>query len=313
MPYVSTGNVLRSSESLVYEESEGVTGQKVRLSVAETAFFKLLKSFRCAFFIWTIKFMNVTSLLNSGGEKMAIAFKKRLLCVFLLTVIAVLISGLGTVFASEPERKYPASVENLPPIDVVHNGQIRTISLCDAFDYHGGACPGATMAFMAVRYGLELLYGQETPDPDDLVIISRAPGGPMDLLDLIMKGSDPSKRTWPPTGISRGADHFVFQFLRKSTMDTVTVKLLDGLWPEDWFDLRDKNKDGTITEAEKEKRQKDRQYVIREFPQKSYEELFGKPPVQKFIAWGHIEPGEIDKHIRDLRRQASNFSKKGVD
>ena len=85
---------------------------------------------------------------------MAIALRTLLSGNFLLIIILVLILGSGTVFASQSEGKYPASAENLPPIKVVHNGQIRTISLCDAFDYHGGACPGATMAFMAVRSGL---------------------------------------------------------------------------------------------------------------------------------------------------------------
>ncbi|HDR15826.1 MAG TPA: hypothetical protein ENN79_10170 [Desulfobacteraceae bacterium] len=197
---------------------------------------------------------------------------------------------------------YPESVKDLPPITFVREGETRAISLCDAFDFHGHACPGATMAFMAVRYGLELLYGPETPSVDDLIIVTRAPGGPMDLLDLIMKGEDRAKRTWPPAGITRNAENFVFQFYRKSTLQSVIVKLEDGLWPRDWFELRDKFKAGKITDAEQKKRQKDRQSILREFPKKSFSELFGEPEVFTFIAWGNIESGEMDNCIRQQRK-----------
>ncbi len=111
--------------------------------------------------------------------------------------------------------KYPDPVMSLPPIQVIDNGQIRNISLPDAYDFHGNACPGATMAFMAVRYGLELLYDDEMPELEDLIIIARAPGGPMDLVDLIVKGNDPSKRTWPPAGITSSADKFFFPVFTK--------------------------------------------------------------------------------------------------
>ncbi len=160
------------------------------------------------------------------------------------------------------------------------------------------------MTFMAMKYGLELLYGNEVPDLDDLIVVNRAPGGPMDLFDLIMKGNDTSQRTWPPAGMASGAESFVFQFFRKSNMQTVTFGLKDGLWPGDWFELRAKHKDGTITDEEEEKRQQDRQKVVREFPGKSFAELFGKPPVHTFVAWGHMEPGELDRLMREQRRQA---------
>lgn len=205
---------------------------------------------------------------------------------------------------SGADKKYPQSAMDLPPLTVIQGGQERTISLSDAFDHHGGACPGATMGFMAVRYGLELLFPGETPNTEDVVIIGMAPGGPLDLLDLLMKGGDKANRTWPPAGITRSADNFVFQFLRKSTQQTATIRLQDGLWPEDWFELRDKHNDGTITEAEQKKRQQDRRAVIEGFPEKSFEELFGVPEVKTFIAWGHIVPGEMDRHIRDQRRAA---------
>ena len=123
------------------------------------------------------------------------------------------------------------------------------------------------------------------------------------MLDVVMKGGGHASRTWPPPGITRGAGNFQFQFLRKSTMQAVDVRLQDGLWPDDWFELRDKHQAGTITEQETEKRMADRQYVISQFPDKTFQELFGTPDVCTFIAWGHMEEGEMDRLGRDLRRQ----------
>lgn len=228
----------------------------------------------------------------------------RFRCLAVMCFVGVICLVPVVTFSSNTDSEYPEVVKRLPPIQVIEAGQMRNITLSDAFDFHGNACPGATMAFMAVRYGLELLYGDDIPELEDLVFISKAPGGPMDLMDLIVKGDDPSRRTWPPVGITSAAKNFSFQFIRKSTMEMVTVRLRDGLWPDDWFELRDKHRQGVITEAEKEKRHRDREYVILNYPQKSFQELFGTPEVHKFVAWGHIEKGEIDQRIRKLRRQS---------
>jgi hypothetical protein len=221
-----------------------------------------------------------------------------------MTVMALFVSVFFMSTGALAGQDYPASVRNVPSIKVAQNGEVREITLCEVFDFHGGACPGATMAYMAVRYAFDLLYeGGEVPDPDELVVFGRAPGGPLDMLDVVMKGGGHASRTWPPPGISRGAGNFQFQFLRKSTMQAVDIRLQDGLWPDDWFELRDKHQAGTITEAESEKRKRDRQNVIREFPNKSFQELFGTPELYTFIAWGHMEQGEMDRLGRDLRRQ----------
>ncbi len=224
-----------------------------------------------------------------------------------LVFFLALMAGAWSVSAGT--RTYPASAENLPPVTIIKEGRELTIRLTDVYDFHGNACPGATMAFQALRYGLELLYGQETPDLADLVIISRSAGGPMDLFDLLMKGKDKSRRTWPPAGMVMDADNFTFQFLRKSTMQTVTVRLQDGLWPEDWFELRAEHKAGTITDEQKKKRTKDRQRVIRTFPGKPLTELFGTPQVDTVVVWGQILPGEIDRHIRDQRKRIKQEQK----
>ncbi len=216
-----------------------------------------------------------------------------------MIVFFFFIIGSGIVYSDD----LPDSVKNLDPIEVIRDGEERIITIQDVYDFHGGTCPGATMAYRAAQYGFDLLYPDgDTPAADDLIILVRAPGGPLDLMDFMMKGGSDLDRTWPPAGITRSADNFVFEFYRKSTLQGVKLKLQDGLWPDDWFVLRDRHRDGSITDAEQEKRQQDRNYVIREFPKKSYAELFGEPEPFFFIAWGHIEEGEMDRHIREQRR-----------
>jgi len=208
-----------------------------------------------------------------------------------------------TLSAQAKEIVCPPAATQLPPLKYTVAGEPHTLALCDVYRFHGGVCPGATMAFRAVGYGLELLYGDEIPELTDLLIINKAPGGPMDLLDLMIKGDNPALRTWPPTGMVNSADNFSFQLLDKSKLKMVTVKLKQGLWPDDWFILRDKNRQGTITAEEEKKRLADRQQVINTFPSRSYVDLFNQPQIETFVIWGEIEPGEMDKRIRDYRRQ----------
>jgi hypothetical protein len=234
-------------------------------------------------------------------ETIVLRIHLRFISIIILSLILIMGLFCAQGFAG---GDYPESIKTIPPITVVAKGQERIIRLTDVYDFHGNACPGATMAFQAVRYGLELLYGDKTPDLDDLVVISRSAGGPMDMFDLLMKGPDKSNRTWPPAGVAMAAENFNFQFLRKSTMQAVTVRLKDGLWPRDWFELREKHKAGSITDAEQEKRKKDRSRVLSQFPLKSFAELFGEPQVYTFISWGHMEKGEMDRLIRQQRKQA---------
>lgn len=220
--------------------------------------------------------------------------------IFFSLIILMLTLALS---AHAKEIVCPPAATQLAPLKYTVDGDLRTLALCDVYRFHGGVCPGVTMAFRAVAYGLELLYGNEPPELADLLIINKAPGGPMDLLDLMIKGDNPALRTWPPTGMVNSADNFSFQLLDKSKLKMVTVKLNQGLWPDDWFILRDKNRQGTITAEEEKKRLSDRQHVIATFPTKSYTELFGQPQVDTFVIWGEIEPGEMDKRIRNYRRQ----------
>ncbi len=181
---------------------------------------------------------------------------------------------------------YPAAVEDFPPISFFKNNRIRTLTLADVFDYHGHACPGATVTFMALQYGLTLLYDTVLVNTDDVLVLSGAPGGSMDVLDLFMYGNPPALRTQMHQGIERSADNFVLTLHRVSTGQTVTIALQDGLWPGDWFELREKARAGTMTEVEQKKREGDRRYIIEQFPLKAMTTLFGTPEIKHSMLWG---------------------------
>jgi len=220
-----------------------------------------------------------------------------------IALALVLLTALPALAAPKAEKGAIAAAD-VAPISVSRNGEATTLHLRDA-----GKCAGLGVAFMAVRYGLDLLYGRETPDLDDLVVFTVAPGGPMDLLDKVLRGGGANNRTWPAPGMTGTPDSFAFQLLRKSTMQMVEVRLRDGLWPADWFELREKVKGGTATEAEKQKMAQNRKLLTEDYPRRSFVELFGEPQVQTFAAWGHLERGETDRRVRDLRRQARGQEK----
>jgi len=238
---------------------------------------------------------------QGGGKMFCLQLKKAGLVLACLAL--ALGAGSGAAVACDSEN-YPAAAKTLTPITVTHKGETRAIHLPDVYEHNGSVCTGATLAFRAVRHGLDTLYGEQVPDLDDLVVISLAPGGPMDLLDMIIRGDGAGNRTWPPPGIAGGVDKFVFQFMRKSTMQMVTVRLKDGLWVQDWFILREKQKSGTISKAESAKRTQDRENMLENFTRLDASELFGEAVVTHFVAWGAIEPGEVDRHIRNMRREA---------
>lgn len=191
----------------------------------------------------------------------------------------------------------PAQAAELGPIKVLRDGEVRTLHLKDA-----GRCAGVHISFLAVRYGLDLLYGDEVPEVTDLLVFTTTPGGPIDLLDKVLRGGGANDRTWPAPDMAADPDNFALMFVRKSTLQMVEVRLQPGLWPADWFALREKNKAGTLTDGERQRFAAHRKLLTEDYPQRSFEELFGRPEVLTFAAWGQLERGEMDRHSRTMRR-----------
>lgn len=190
------------------------------------------------------------------------------------------------------------------PIAIMVDGNKQEITLEDAFTFHGHQCPGATTAFRAVQYGINLLFPEGAPARDDLLVISRTPAaGVKDLIDLVMKGDNPARKTWPPIGMEKAQGNFTFTVIRKSTCEAVDVRLKEGVWPADYFLLKKKEKAGTMNDGEWNRLHGYMKEIIVGFPVRPPEELFGRPTPYKLIIWGALQPGEQDTNIRKMRQE----------
>ena len=241
--------------------------------------------------------------LNAGFQGYKTSLTRRI--PFSLFIAAATVACTPEVFAHD-ESSYPAAAETLPALLLVEDGKERSIRLTEIYDYHGGSCPGATMAFQALRYGLELLYDSGPIDVRDLLVIGRMPGGPMDFFDFIMSGSQPIQPTPTPEGMSREMNNFAFQFLRKSTMEAVTIELKEGIWPVDWFALKRKKQAGKMTDADKVRQLKNKRALLDQLLEQPLPEIFADPEVYSFVVWGQVLPGEIEKRITNLNTKNPN-------
>jgi hypothetical protein len=194
-------------------------------------------------------------------------------------------------------------VPQTEPIRIMADGKEHQINLAQGFKFHGHECPGMTTAFVAIRHGIKLLFGDTLPDRNDLLITSVTPaGGVKDMIDLIMKGDSPSDRTWAPPGMKPDIHGFMFTLIRKSTSEIVEIKLKPTLFPDDFYQLKQKQKSKKSTAEEDQRLHGYIKNMILTFPSRPAKELFGTPKPYKVILWGTVQDGEMDRHIRKLRQ-----------
>lgn len=157
-------------------------------------------------------------------------------------------SDCATCHAAEGVRE---SIPVPEPIAIKTEGKIRTISLSDAFRFHGHPCPGLTTTFRALQYGLLLLFGKEVPEQKDIAVVTRAPvSGGLDLLDLVMVGENRATKTSPPKGMRASRDAFIYTLYRKSTSTAVDIQLKPEHFPKDFFDYKKKQSEKKLSPEE---------------------------------------------------------------
>ncbi|NLT21549.1 MAG: hypothetical protein GXX82_00720 [Syntrophorhabdus sp.] len=190
------------------------------------------------------------------------------------------------------------------PIRTIVDGKERTITLDRVFKYHGDRCPGAIIAYRATQYGIEILFPGEIPERDDLLIVSRTPaGGVRDFIDFFMKGDNPLQKTPVPVGMEKAREGFAFTITRKSTCETVEVQLNQALFPEDFFSLKKKVQEKTITPDQWKRFHGHMKNMVLGFSGKPATEMFGKPRPYKIMTWGTIGPGEQDRNVQKMRQK----------
>jgi hypothetical protein len=181
------------------------------------------------------------------------------------------------------------SIPSIAPIKISEDGVTRSITLSDAFRFHGHSCPGVTIAFRSLQYGILLLFGEETPEKNDLVIYSKTPTrGSLDMLDLAMIGEKRTKGTTAPEGMKASRENFSYTLYRKSTSTAVEIQLIPAQFPKDFFELKKKQSAQKLTSEEWDTLHDYMKTIILTFPQKSFESLFGNPKPYKTITWGSL-------------------------
>jgi hypothetical protein len=238
------------------------------------------------------------SIMNGGFGNVKKIIIFLLVAVFLLPELVL----AGDCLSCHQENGVTVRVPETPPLRFMVGDTIHELTLEQAFKFHGHECPGMTTSFLAFRYGLKILFGDEIPRRDDLLIIGHSPaGGIKDLIDLIMKGDNTALKTWAPDGMKNDQMRFNFILVRKSTSEMLEIGLKPGIFPEDFFRLKKKQKENRSTPEEDDQLHEIIKRVITVFPTLPVSELFGNPRARKILLWGDVGEGEMDRHIRKMR------------
>jgi len=209
-----------------------------------------------------------------------------------LPVLLFLIVQACPVWGSECDACHQAkgvreSAPAIDPIAIKADGETRSITLADAFRFHGHSCPGVTITFKALQYGLQILFGKEIPDRKDIVVISRTPQpGGLDFLDLAMIGGQRAAKSQAPKGMTASRDTIAFTFIRKSTRTAADIQLKPEHFPKDFFAYKKKQSEKKLSSEEWQVLHDYMKDMILRFPTMSFESLFGKTQPYKIVAWG---------------------------
>ena len=259
-------------------------------------------------------------LIKINDRRFIVVMKKRIVFLTGLFVLAVIwmspvvVSAWCSCLECHQKHGVTIKIPSTPPIRIMVDGKEQHITLDRAFRFHGHECPGMTIAYLAIRHGINLLYRNEIPERGDLLVTSRTPaGGVKDFIDFLMKGDKPSDRTWPPVGMEKGRDKFVFTVARKSTCEAVEIRLKEEFFPADFYPLKKKEQEKTITKDEWERLHTYMKDMLLRYPTRPAEELFSRQGPYKIITWGTLQPGELDKSIRKMRQEARKKALQGEE
>ena len=192
-----------------------------------------------------------------------------------VTITALVLMALSTasfsipVDAHMPGAKAPPAFE-LSPIVIADDGTEVEITIEHVAEYHASRvkkepqiCVCLACAFRATQLGISEVWGEEIPARDDIKIISRLPTpGSRDCFRYVT-GTGPGIETKTkgeykiilPDGTEitnmtnknlkklskdNTLDNFRFDICRRSTGECFEVVLKEGVFPEDFFELRKK-------------------------------------------------------------------------
>jgi hypothetical protein len=218
-------------------------------------------------------------------------------CLFASAVFlaALIFQGSSAMAASciecHTEKGVELKIPDTAPIQLMRQGEKRTVTLDDAYAHRGHPCVGVTIAFLAVRQGISLLCGSEIPEQTDMAVLTKSgAGGAFNFLDMLLKCKKEGAQTEVPPAMKPSRESFIFTVVRKSTHQAVDIQLKPDQLPEDFFVLAQKHKAGTATPEEWEKLHGYIGKSIMTFPAMAPEALFVQAQPYHLMAWGCLMP-----------------------
>jgi hypothetical protein len=199
--------------------------------------------------------------------------KSKTVAIVIMSLLA-LSAAVISVDAHMPGAKAPPAFE-LEPIVISDAGTEVEITIDDIGEYHGAICVCGACAFRATKLGLSEIWGEEIPARDDIRIISRLPTpGSRDCfwyvtgtgqgIEIETKGeykiilpdgtevTNMTSKNLKKLSKDNTLDNFRFNICRKSTGECFEVVVKEGVFPEDFFELRKKVKfEKNATDEEK--------------------------------------------------------------
>ncbi|MBK1692576.1 FmdE family protein [Ectothiorhodospira mobilis] len=173
------------------------------------------------------------------------------------------------------------------PIKIIAlDGEVRTATLEDVYRHHGHPCPPVTVTYLALRHALERLYDAgETPRAGDLAVLSPVYSrGAADVLERVLGAQHAVGSAGAPSPLTSAAD-LQLRVIRLSTGEGVNVRLAPGVWPQGWFQLRERRMQGEITPEETRRLRQGWTEVVQGFPGRSPQALFVEAPVTRVGLW----------------------------
>jgi formylmethanofuran dehydrogenase subunit E len=171
--------------------------------------------------------------------------KKAKYLIFLMCSLAVFVSHYKKIEAADNK-----AATKLSPILIYDEDNLLEITMEEVGKYHGDICVCLTIAFRATQLAISQLWKGEIPRRGDFEIISALPTqGSRDAFEFITrvitrkKGTDFDLKL--PEGTDRknmAKENFTFSFIRKSSNEQIKVRVKEAVFPEGYFELRNKVK-----------------------------------------------------------------------
>lgn len=178
--------------------------------------------------------------------------KKARHVIYLTCLLTVFLSPFGKIEAADKTvaevRVEQKAATKLSPILIYDEDKLLEITMEEVGEYHGDICVCLTIAFRATQLAISQLWRGEIPSRGDFKIISALPTpGSKDAFEFITrvitreKGTDFDIKL--PEGTDRknmAKDNFTFTFVRKSTNELIKIQMNEEVFPEGYFELRNK-------------------------------------------------------------------------